>query len=457
MSVGRLILVIALAGQVVTCGCGKARWDWWRKDKPQPAVRDNDVDDAPGDLPEDIDDDLLAGNAAAPRPTPSSRPGTRPADRSGWSKARPSSGLKSQSRPVKPRDSIETPILFVNDEMMTVQEVLDPIRAKLQEAAESMSPPEYRRFMFSELQRRVVHLVNVLLAYDEAKLEITEEMEPAITKAVDETEQSRINAEFGGRFSRYQAYLEANGQSRKDVRARLRREMLVRQYLKDKFLPLIRKPTRRELVKYYEKNPDEFAEPLRTEMFLIDVPYWSFLKDIPTKDRRTIWPKLRGPKRLEARRAAVDHMDRARKELESGIPFDAVARSYSFGPNAGKGGAWGLVSPGGLTGRWAQAGEVLFELEPGAVSDVTRTEEGLLLVKAGKRHDKRVIPFLEAQPVIEAKLVKQQENELETQMLNKLRRRATIGDVEAFFHALSEAAPKQPGTRYEFKIAPPAR
>jgi len=441
----RSTILALLAGAVLTWGCQNPRWDWWRKPKPEPAAYDDDLEEDPDE--EFQDADLLAGGGAGKDARAASRPTTSqstsgPAGRKEWSKPRRrATSRRSRSR-YKLGESIETPVLFVNDDLISVQEVLDPLWSKLEKAAQEMSRAEYNRFLGTELKRRVILLIDQVLAYGEAKKEIPDEMEPAIIKAVDETEQNRINAEFDGRFSRYQAYLEEHGQDRKDIRRRIRREIVVRRYLTDKFLPLVRPPTRRQLLKYYQKHPEEFTEPLRMEMFLVDVPYWRFLEGGSAENREALWPKLRGRRRIEARRAATQHMEQARQELASGIPFEAVARSYSFGPNASKGGAWGPVTQDGLTGRWARAAKALFELETGQLSDAIRNDEGLLLVKAGKRFEKHVIPFLEAQPIIEKKLVQQQQKDLEDELLLKLRKRGTRGELVPFFKALYEAAPK---------------
>jgi len=442
------IPMVWLGGLLFLGGCqGKdLRWDWWRKDSSGPASKRGQPDRA---LREG--DSVEESEPVASRPT-STQTGTAPISRKEWSAGRPT------TLPTRPRargaasQSIQSPILMVNNEPITVQEVLEPLRAELEKASKEMSPSEYRRFANHRLMVRLVRLVDELLAYDEAKKEITDEMETQIKKAVDQTEQNRINAEFGGRFSRYEAWLEANRESRDEVRKRIRRELIVRQYLKDKFLPLIRHPTRQEMLKYYQRHPEEFTEPLRVELFLIDAPYWVFLEGTPTEDRQALWPKVSGPRRLEARRTAQQHMEQALREIKSGIPFEAVARSYSRGPNADNGGAWGFISPGGLTGRWTEVAEVLFQLQPGQVSEIMRTDDGLFIVKAGRRFEQRTIPFVEAQPLIEKTLVKEQQDKLEADFLTRLRNKATLGDFPSFLQALFDAAPRQPGQRLDYKL-----
>ncbi len=454
MKVIRLTLLLVWTVPLLLSGCRDVkgfRWDWWKKDSPAGASK-------AGKSSRTAPDAEYRGGAdeAASRPA-STQTASAPVTRRDWSAPKPTTLPGKTATRRGATDTIETPILMVNDEVITVKEILDPIRDELIKASKEMAPSEYRRFLGNKLMVRTVMNVDQILAYGEAKKEVTDDMEAAIKKAVDQTEQNRINTEFGGRLSRYEAWLEANGEKREDVRKRIRRELLVRRYLNDKFLPLLRSPVRQELWKYYQSHPEEFTEELRVEMFLIDVPYWAFLEGTPNEDRQAMWAKVSGPRRLEARRAAQQHMDKAMQEIKSGISFEAVARSYSRGPNAAKGGAWGFISPGGLTGRWTEVAEALFRLKSGEISDIVRTDDGLFVVKAGQRFERRVMSFVEAQPIIEKKLVKEQRDKLEAEFLNKLRRNAAISDVPGFFKALSDAAPKQPGQEYDYKLDLPER
>ncbi len=455
MMPSRFMWVLVLSAAVLAGGCKDARWDWWRKDAKGGKTQEKSKVDAKTNT-EGLDMELLdqvapTSQKTATRPTTTT---SAPASRSEWAKGKPTTAPAPGRRATTRRaegPTIDTPILQVNDESISVKDVVEPLRADLERASKEMSMTEYQKFAEQKLMIRVIRLIDELLAYGEAKKEVTDEMEVAIKKAVDQTEQSRIQAEFGGRFSRYEAWLQANGENREDVRSRIRRELLVRRFLHDKFLPLIRHPTRQEMWKYYQRHPKEFVEPLRVEMFLVDIPYWSFLEGTPADDRQAMWSKVSGPRRLEARRAAQRHAEQALQELRSGIPYDAIARSYSRGPNADKGGAWGVISPGGLTGRWAEVAEVLFQLKADQISDIMKTDDGLFIVKAGQRSEERTIPFSEAQVTIERDLVKQQQDKLEGDFINKLRNKATMGDIGSFLKSVKEAIPKQAGYKLDYR------
>ncbi|MFQ6047917.1 MAG: peptidylprolyl isomerase, partial [Phycisphaerae bacterium] len=198
---------------------------------------------------------------------------------------------------------------------------------------------------------------------------------------------------------------------------------------------------------------DEFEIRPQTEMFLIDVPGWAFLEqvgpDTGARLARRLWRRADAATRAEALTKARAHIERALLEIEGGADFAAVARRYSRGINASKGGYWGFISELGLTGRWAAAGRALSELQPGQISSIIETPEGFFLVKAGRRRPGKRISFEQAQPQIERRLVAEQTDRLSAELLGRLRAEATLSDEleqQAFFEAVLAAAPKPAGS-----------
>ena len=72
-------------------------------------------------------------------------------------------------------------------------------------------------------------------------------------------------------------YAEALGTALADVKERARRRIMVTQFLRDRFLPRLREPPRRDLVEYYQAHLDEFTTPAKAELLLIEVPVESEL------------------------------------------------------------------------------------------------------------------------------------------------------------------------------------
>src|SRR5207344_2724265 len=96
-----------------------------------------------------------------------------------------------------------------------------------------------------------------------------------------------------------------------------------------------------------------------------------------------------------------------------------VARSYSRGASAKKGGAWGEISRGSLAKRLAGPGEVLFTLGPNEMK-VVETEDAVFLVRCGKKTPTQRASFEDAQRAVIDKLVDEQFNRLRSEYIHDL-------------------------------------
>jgi len=74
-------------------------------------------------------------------------------------------------------------------------------------------------------------------------------------------------------------------------------------------------------------------------------------------------------------------IEQARAALAAGTSFAEVARKYSDGPAASRGGALGRIAPGQMIPAFEDA---LFALKPGQVSDVVETPYGFHLIERKK-------------------------------------------------------------------------
>ncbi len=95
--------------------------------------------------------------------------------------------------------------------------------------------------------------------------------------------------------------------------------------------------------------------------------------------------RFRRPERVRLRQlVAANRVDaeRAQTELETGEPFDIVARRYSRGPAAGRGGDQGWLAREDLP---AAFGERIFALAPGERTPVLEAEYGWLIFYVEER------------------------------------------------------------------------
>jgi peptidyl-prolyl cis-trans isomerase SurA len=102
------------------------------------------------------------------------------------------------------------------------------------------------------------------------------------------------------------------------------------------------------------------------------------------------------PKPSEAAKAAaIEKMNTARSELESGVPFEQVAARYSDDPSSARGGDLGSFRRGTMVPEFEEVlfalrrgtmvpefEEVLFALEPGEVSGIVPTRFGFHIIQA---------------------------------------------------------------------------
>jgi len=327
------------------------------------------------------------------------------------------------------------PVLFVNDDTLTVQEVLEPILEELKEKAETLSLTAYRNHIFRAIGGQIEYQISMLVLHQQAKQKFSEErMQQAFDKEANRLVKDLIDHRYTGSTARYEAHLKALGLTLDGIKARAKRQAMVMQFLQDRFKPLVGNPTRRELQKYYQLHLDEFTTSAKAELFLIEIPLASELAN-----------PLAGatPVEIESARAnARKQLERAQQELESGVEFTAVAKKYSKGVRARTGGAWGEISPDALTGRWSEAAQVLFTLRSNEISDIIETDESLFIVKCGQYTPENQFTFEQAQQQIIQRFAADDFENRRQAYIRELMARATIHPHEAFFHAVLAAAPR---------------
>jgi len=330
---------------------------------------------------------------------------------------------------------VGSPVLFVNGEPITVMEIIEPIIDDLERDARILSPQEYVNSATRLVRNQVDYQVSTLCVYQEARKTFSNKrFQEALDKQADDLLKQYVAERYGGVFARFEAHLHAVEMKPEDIKERLKREAMVREYMRERFRPLLREPPRREILQYYQTHKDEFTTPAKAELFLIEVPYEAMLTKPADRATEADW--------AAARAAARARIERAREELESGVEFEAVARAYSKGPLAEQGGAWGEISPGALTKHWARAAEVLFTLKPGQISDIVETDQALFIVKCGKYTPAHQASFEEAQKQIMDRLLEEQFNRHRSQYLQELLAKATIDKRVEFFQAIFAALPR---------------
>lgn len=356
----------------------------------------------------------------------STAPATRPAGDTDLSDLRPAS-----------RRLVGKQGLRVNNDIILVHDVLEPIIEDLREKARILSPADYDRHVRTAVRDQIHRQIHHAVVYQEARHAFpSDEIQKLFEQEAEDMIRHVQMTQYGGLQARYEAHLASLGMTMSDARERARRHAMVLGYLHKRFMPLQREPTRRELERYYRANLARYTTPAKAELFLIEVA-------IQGENGRRITAATPPEAAEEARRRAFAKMERIREELLSGVDFAEVARTYSDGLRAAGGGAWGEISPGDLTQRWAKPAEVLFTLRENELSEVVETPDALFLVKCGAYTPETRLSFEEAQKDIVGRLVDRQFEEWSSTFVSGLVERAAISEQDwiAFAQAVLAACP----------------
>ncbi len=403
-------LLFLLAGVVfIPIGCDKSKkGPKWEDNQRAHAARFHpDVDRKPRGTAPAEEPGAGAGDAAEPQPA------TRP-------------GLELAP--------VVSPVMFVNGDTIGVPDILEPIWEPLERQSRALTPEDYREYLLRETTRQIEYEISTVLLYQEAKNAFPEAAMKHFDKEADQRIKDIINARFGGVHARYEQYLKGMNTSVEAMRERAKRREMVIQYLRERIRPRQAQPSRRELMTYYEAHKEQFTTPAKAELFLIEIPLEA---ELGKQLSRAAAEEIAG-----ARKAAREKLERAREELASGVSFAAVAKQYSKGLHADEGGALGEISPGALTRRWAKAAEVLFTLEPDAVSDIVETEESFFIVKCGRKTPEQTLSFEDAQARMIDLILEAQFEQLRDEYILKLRAKATIQKYAEFRQAVFQASPR---------------
>ena len=223
------------------------------------------------------------------------------------------------------------PILFVNGESITIPEVLEPLYDDLAIRAKSLSEASYRDYLLHHVADQINTEISRVIIFQEAKRTFPDKADEAFAKEADNIVTEIIDNRFGGVRARYEEHLKAVGLSSPEMKERIKRQLMVSQYLHEHFKAMLRNPTRAELLKYYREHAAEFTTPPRGEMFVIEIP-------LEVKLKREL-ASATAEQVAAARKEALADIRRAREELASGVEFADVARQYSPESRPKRGGA----------------------------------------------------------------------------------------------------------------------
>ena len=162
--------------------------------------------------------------------------------------------------------------------------------------------------------------------------------------------------------------------------------------------------TSEDAKEYYEQNSSKFEEPggAHARQILVRV-----------NNNATEAEQKKARKKIESVKA----------KLNQGQSFEELAKTYSEGPSASRGGNLGYFSRGDMV---KEVDEAVFSMNPGDISDIVRTEFGFHLIKLEDFKESKKIPFERVENDIKNYLIQIKSQEQFDKFIKKLKEKATI-------------------------------
>jgi len=120
---------------------------------------------------------------------------------------------------------------------------------------------------------------------------------------------------------------------------------------------------------------------------------------------------------------ALKKIEKIQKELKEGGAFAELAKKYSDCPSNAKGGDLGYFGPGQMVKSFEEAA---FSLKPGGISDITETNFGYHLIKAGDRKPEVITDYKDVKVKLVQYLEQMKAREEVQKYIEKLKEQAKI-------------------------------
>ncbi len=108
------------------------------------------------------------------------------------------------------------------------------------------------------------------------------------------------------------------------------------------------------------------------------------------------------------------------REIKNGGDFEVLAKQYSEGPNAEKGGDMGYFPRGSMM---KEIEEAAFSMNAGEISEIIRTNVGYHILYLKARRSARQIPFQEVSKDVERELFQVKIEKLKAEYVDDLRKK----------------------------------
>ncbi|RMG34454.1 MAG: hypothetical protein D6725_14310 [Planctomycetota bacterium] len=296
-------------------------------------------------------------------------------------------------------------VALVNGNPIFVSEILDYYSRNLEQLRREAPPEQYIRLRNQLLKRDLPQVIETRLLVDLFKQRLKpEQLEHVRGILINEFEKeiARLQKEMDAKSrAELMRKLEEQGTTLDALQETFINRHLATEYLRSQTKFRTHFP-REELLAYYREHIDEFRIEGRVRWQQIVIDF----------------------EKHGGREGAWDVFRKVAEALRAGEDFGDVARQYSDGATAAKGGLWDWTRQGSLSNKDVE--KALFELPVGTVSQEFISDKNIQIVRVLERIEPSVRPFEEVQDEIRKKLMDEHRRQALQAKLEELKAQADI-------------------------------
>lgn len=286
----------------------------------------------------------------------------------------------------------------VNDEIITIGEVQEAMALEAEQLQQRYSGQVLQTQVQAQFRQTLKSLIDLRLQLERARKLNLQVSDADVALHVETLKkQNQITDEQLGQM------LQSRGLTLETYRQQVREGLLITKVVNAEVRSrLIVLDT--ELQEVYQQRQQRYSVP-----GVLTVSHLLFL----------VAPDAPEPEVERARQRAVA----VQQKLRAGSDFAELARQYSDGPSAERGGLLGTFQAGDLLPGFEEAAAAL---KPGEISDIVRTRVGLHIIRLDARQEGTAKPFEEVREDIKAELLQTKTDNKYQEWLEVLRQSAYV-------------------------------
>jgi len=271
-------------------------------------------------------------------------------------------------------ETVDRIVATVGTEAILQSELVQEIAPVLNELRrQASSQAAFEREANQQLRAALAQAIDAKILLRQAMLQGLDVEDEAVEKRIEDVRK---------RFESNEAFLkelEDAGETMSDFRQRVRKQILAISMglRKRREFEEAVEVSEADVLQYYQDHQDQFSHPERV-----------FVRRI----------FLTSGDEEQERAATAARLEELKTQLEAGADFAELAKAYSSGPSADKGGQVGWVSRGDFVKKLEEA---VFALPEGGVSDVLAMKSGFVLLKVDTKEEAGTAPLDEVRTEIE--------------------------------------------------------